>query len=118
MPTITPEAVQATAKIIANVWEEHPDFKLKDVTFADFTAKQAALEEALDDLDKKDLELTPLRNLRDQLASELNSWCVRARSSVRGYFGGNSDEYEQVGGTRSSERKRPSRKKGGTPPAK
>ena len=35
---------------------------------------------------------------------------TRARSGIRGFFGPDSDEYEQAGGTRTSERKKPTRK--------
>ena len=68
------------------------------------------LDETLDKIAQKELELTPLRNDRDALAEALNDICVRARAGIKGYFGTDSSEYEQVGGTRSSERKKPTRK--------
>ena len=51
--------------------------------------------------------------------SELREWNKRILSATEAQFGPDSSEYEQVGGTRQSERKRPSRKgpgSGGTPP--
>lgn len=107
---LNPETVKSEASTIEKVWTPNPDFKLKDTTLDDFKAKKAALEAALDELEQRDLELTPLRNNRDQLALELNSLCVRARAGIKGYFGDNSSEYEQAGGTRTVERKKPTRK--------
>lgn len=47
---------------------------------------------------------------RDQTTVELNQICIRVRSGIKGYFEDDSTEYEQAGGTRASERKRPVRK--------
>ena len=49
-------------------------------------------------------------NDRDALAAELKDICVRVRAGMKGYFGADSSEYEQDGGTRASERKKPIRK--------
>lgn len=105
-----PEAVRADAATLEKVWADNTDFKLKDVTFENFKDKAGKLDEVLDDIAQKELELTPLRNQRDELADELKSICVRLRAGIKGYFGADSSEYEQVGGTRSSERKKPVRK--------
>ena len=42
--------------------------------------------------------------------SELNDWNRRVLSAVEAQFGPDSSEYEMVGGTRKSERKKPSKK--------
>lgn len=58
-----------------------------------------------------------LKNLKNQMADSYDDlWQTvkRVRSAVKGIYGDDSSEYEMVGGTRLSERKRPSRK---TPPA-
>jgi len=48
----------------------------------------------------------------------LRDWNRRVLSAVEAQFGPDSSEYEMVGGTRKSKRKRPIRKGGGsTPPA-
>jgi len=52
--------------------------------------------------------------------SELNDWNRRVLSAVEAQFGPDSSEYEMVGGTRKSERKKPSKKApvgGSTPKA-
>jgi hypothetical protein len=47
---------------------------------------------------------------RDKLADELKLTLTRLRSVVRGFYGPDSNEYQQVGGTRASDRKRPIRR--------
>ena len=59
-----------------------------------------------------------IRNDRDGLAIELKYMCVRVRVGMKGYFGADSSEYEQAGGTRASERKKPARKAGPVPAPK
>ena len=59
-------------------------------------------------------EMTDLRNQRDALHLVIWDKLKRLRASIKGLFGDDSSEYEMVGGTRRSERKRPTRK---TPPA-
>ena len=50
--------------------------------------------------------------------SELNDWNRRVLSAVEAQFGPDSSEYEMVGGTRKSERKKPSKKdSGGSKPS-
>jgi hypothetical protein len=52
--------------------------------------------------------------------SDLNEFNRRYLSATEAHYGPDSSEYEMAGGTRKSERKRPTRKAGGgsTPPAK
>jgi hypothetical protein len=60
-------------------------------------------------------QLTGLTNSTNEKADVVNSNVTRALSGVRAVFGPNSTQYEEAGGTRSSERKpRKSTKKGGT----
>jgi hypothetical protein len=50
--------------------------------------------------------------------AELQDWNRRILSAVEAQFGPDSSEYEMVGGTRKSERKKPTRKpSGSTPPS-
>ena len=113
-----PDAVQADAATLQKVWGDNADFKLKDVTFQNFKDKTDKLAQTLSDIEQKELELTPLRNDRDGLANELKDICVRVRAGMKGYFGADSSEYEQAGGTRASERKKPARKAATVPAAK
>ena len=63
----------------------------------------AALDEQANELDKREQRLTDLNQ--------------RILSAVRGLYGHDSNEYEQVGGTRRSDRKRPARLKNAPVPA-
>jgi hypothetical protein len=51
--------------------------------------------------------------IRDQLRTHI----VQVRTAVRGIYGTDSTEYGEVGGTRASERRRPTRKPAGPAPA-
>jgi hypothetical protein len=47
---------------------------------------------------------------KESSAAAVRTFVTRVRSSARGAFGGDSDEYASVGGTRTSDRKKPTRK--------
>jgi|ERR1041385_2148403 hypothetical protein len=73
-------------------------------------------------LDAYNQALAALDNMLNDLESaeaELNDWNRRYLSATEAHYGPDSTEYEMVGGTRKSERKKPIRKGGGssTPPA-
>ena len=106
MPEINAQELRNQIEAILRVWTANPEFKLKDVTLQQFTAEAKRFEALLTDLAKKEAELTPLRNSRDELTATLVNLTVRARAAVKGYFGGNSTEYELVGGTRTAARKK------------
>jgi hypothetical protein len=55
-------------------------------------------------------QLTGLLDRRNDQASALNKLVVRVRGVIKSNFGDDSPEYEQAGGTRSSEHKKPARK--------
>ena len=55
-------------------------------------------------------QLTETTDLRDDCAKKGNELIVRTRKGVLAFFGGDSTQYSQAGGTRSSERKKPVRK--------
>jgi len=103
---LNPEVVSKAAAKIVRIWSVNPDFKIKDVTFEQYQAQEARLDQLLTTIKEKEDELTPLRNERDDLSRALNENSTRARSGIKGYFGDDSSEYELAGGTRASERKR------------
>lgn len=80
------------------------DTRIKNFTTRLDTYNQhlASIDEELNELDSEEI-----------LLREDNR---RALAAVEAQFGPDSSEYEQVGGTRSSERKRPTKKSGGPPP--
>ena len=59
---------------------------------------------------RKRIELSGIKSERDIQARDLNSLITRFRSGMRFYYGPDSPQYGQAGGTRTSERKSPKRK--------
>jgi len=97
--------VQA-AEVLAACKQIDPTMKagmITQATFADELAQTQALQAQLHALE---LQMTDLRNKRDQQLIHMWDVVKRARSTVKGTSGDDSSEYELVGGTRVSERKR------------
>lgn len=111
MPTkVQVDKVLPDAACIINVWTANPEFALGDMTLEKFKAATEAVQTASNTVDAKRTELTGLINARDTQAAELAEWVTRARSGFRAVYGPDSTQYEQAGGTRTSERKKPLRK--------
>lgn len=108
--SVNSEKIKTDSKTIGDVWAANAEFKMKDVTLQSYNADAAALTTALESIASLELQLTPLRNTRDDLARKLNEINTRVRAGMKSYFGPNSSQYEQVGGTRASERKPATRK--------
>jgi hypothetical protein len=94
-----------------------PDFG-SSLTMAAYEAKGVGFRTRLNGYNQKIAELDDEQNGVDSDEDELQDFNRRMLSAVEGQYGPDSSEYEAVGGTRKSERKRPTRKGGGaTPPA-
>jgi hypothetical protein len=81
-----------------------------NLTLAGFEADVNALNDMVIAFNEK---LTALDKSRDELEraeSSVSLQSQRLLATVRGYYGPDSDEYKQAGGTRLSDRKRPERK--------
>ncbi len=96
---------------IARVWTDNPTFSLGEVTLSDLQSKITGLREKRDQTETLRTQLTALTNELNEQTNELASIITRARSGFRAFYGPGSTQYEQAGGTRASERKRPSSKK-------
>ena len=107
---INANVVVEDSRQILTVWTANTDFRLGDITLPKFKASADQLQATLDKIAETELELKALINARDDQAVALNEWNTRAHSGIRGAFGPDSTEYEQAGGTRKSERKKPSRR--------
>ncbi len=110
MPNLISDEVREDAESILKVWTANPDFKLKDVNLEAFKTEADRYVAILAAIAEKEDALKPLRNDRDDTGLRLKALSTRARAGIRGYFGENSSEYEAVGGTRTSERKKTGRK--------
>ena len=85
-----------------------------EISAAEMGAKIAELETAVSELDALNAERTRLVNVKAEKADAASDYIVRARAAVKGIFGPDSSEYDMIGGTRSSERKKPKYENGGT----
>jgi hypothetical protein len=108
---VAPETVITDVDAGIRVWKANPEVRLKDLTFEQYQADRAKLVSLMQKSAELDEQLTQVNNDRDKLALDLHANNSRLRSAARGYFGPDSTEYEQLGGTRTSDRKKPSRKK-------
>jgi len=102
------DTIQALQKI-------NPDLKIGDISLA-------TLEEAFNlavanrkQLTTAEKQVTDLSNERVTLLDNLWDMLKRVRNGIKGIYGDNSSQYELVGGTRLSEKKKPA-KKTATPP--
>jgi hypothetical protein len=104
------DAILNEAEQIARVWADNPTFSLGDLTFAQFQAMITALRAQRNTTENLRTQLTAAVNDLNEKASAVRTVSTRARGGFRAVFGADSTQYEQAGGTRSSERKRPTRK--------
>ena len=105
----------AGAEKIARVWEANPTFALGDLTLAKFKAELEGLKSSRAQLEEARRQVTSLTNITNEKAAAVTSYITRALSGVRAVFGPDSTQYEEAGGTRSSDRRtRKASKKGGT----
>ena len=92
---------------MAAVWENNPDVKVGNVSLDEFTAAIDAAEALDKEYAKKDVDLTGVKNNRDDKALLLGQIATRFRSGMRFIYGSDSPEYGQAGGTRDRDRKSP-----------
>ena len=105
------DQIIADGEKIARVWTENPTFTLGEITLIGLQSKINGARQKRDQVESLRTQLTALTNELNEQTSEMASIVTRARSGFRATYGPDSSQYEQAGGTRSSERKRPSSKK-------
>ena len=89
-----------------------------DLTVAAFTAKVNGFTGNLGTYNEHLAAIDDEQNAIDAEEEELREWNRRWLSAIEAKHGPDSSEYELVGGTRTSDRKKPKPKGGGgTPPA-
>src|SRR4051794_25250394 len=99
------EDVQAQGNQLSRVWADNPELALGDLTQKQFGDMVKAFTAARTEVDDLRNQLTRAINDLNAKAAEILATTVRARSVARGQFGPNSTQYEQLGGTRASDRK-------------
>jgi hypothetical protein len=99
------------AERILRVWAENPTFTIGELTQARFQALLDELRDKRNQTETLRTQLTALVNETNEKGNALSDAVTRALSGVRAVFGPDSSQYEQAGGTRRSERKRPAKQK-------
>ena len=110
MPHKPVDNILSEAEQIARVWTENPTFAMSDLNLAQFQTMIADLRARRSQTEDIRTQLTAAVNDTNSQALAVSDVITRARSGFRTFFGPDSTQYEQAGGTRRSERKRPARK--------
>jgi hypothetical protein len=97
--------VIADGERIIRVWRENPAFSMGDVTLAQLEAMMTDLRTLRGQIETTRTQLTHLVNQSNDKLAAISTAASRARSGFRAFFGPDSSQYEQAGGTRASERK-------------
>jgi hypothetical protein len=96
---------------VISAWEANTDFTMnKDVTLNSLKTLRKQLDDCISAVTDKKTELTGLTNDRNESAWRAAELVTRVRSAFRGFYGPNTKQYEQIGGTRTDARKKPTRK--------
>lgn len=107
---VSVERVLSEGEQIARVWADNPSFTLGDVTLPQLQAMLDDLRNLRKQTEDLRTQLTALLNDTNAKSRAVTTVVTRARSGFRATFGPDSTQYEEAGGTRTSERKRPKRK--------
>jgi uncharacterized phage infection (PIP) family protein YhgE len=108
------DEVLTESEQIIRVWEANPTFPLGEVTRASMQTMVDNLRAARTQTENLRTQLTQAVNEANSKADDLNAIVTRARSGFRAMYGPDSSQYEQAGGTRASERKKPKPRKTAT----
>lgn len=87
-----------------------PNMKTGALTQAEFADELAQTQVMQSQIQALELQLTALRNKRDERLARTWDTLKRVRATIKGTYGDDSSEYELVGGTRMSEKRRRARK--------
>ncbi|MCA1619048.1 MAG: hypothetical protein LC795_06995 [Acidobacteria bacterium] len=106
------ESVLNGCERIVRVWTDNPAFSLGEVTLAGLQTKLAETRQKRQQLETLRMQVAALTNELEQNASELANIRTRALSGFRAFYGPDSTQYEQAGGTRQSDYRRRTTRKG------
>ena len=97
--------IQADAEQLVRVWTDNPSLAIGDVTRTAFQTMLATFKTTRSNTDSLRTQLTASVNDTNAQAKAIQDLTVRARGGARAQFGPDSTQYEQLGGTRASDRK-------------
>jgi hypothetical protein len=105
-----PTDITDETQAVLEAWREiDPALQIGGLALATLEAELSQARAVYAQIDALDARFTDLRNQRDVLGQELWDKLKRVRAGVKGLFGDDSSQYEMMGGTRLSDRKRPTR---------
>lgn len=108
--SVSIERVLNDAELLINAWKSNPDFQLSDIQRTDMESEVASIKTDSAQIESLRSQLTLLIEQRDQKGRGLSQKNTRIRSGFRAFYGPDSPQYKQAGGTPTSERKAPRRK--------
>lgn len=91
-------------------WQQiDPNLTLGQLTLAEVQRQIDSFTKIDGEITAAEIAIAKLRNDRLELRKQMQESKKRILSAIRGIYGDDSSEYEMVGGTRMSERRRPGR---------
>jgi len=100
------DKLQAEADQLIRVWNANPIFSLGDVSLDTFQTLVNAFKDSRSDTQDLKTQLMTSVDETHGKAEQVAQVIMRARAGIRAYFGADSTQYEQIGGVRTSQRKR------------
>jgi hypothetical protein len=91
-------AIKSQAASAAKVWKTNRKFQLNDVNLEDYEKIRAEFDQLMKIVAERERELDELTVARQRMGMKLKKLNVRVRTGMRGYFGRQSSQYEQVMG--------------------
>ena len=102
-----PPDTVAQAQAVLEAWKKiDPNLTIGDLAPAALVADLAQVQAVQGQISAAAAQLTDLRNQRDAVHVAVWDKVKRLRAGVKGIYGDDSSQYEMVGGTRRSERKK------------
>lgn len=108
---ISIDKILEDAERILRVWTENPTFTLGELTLEKFKGLIEDVRAKRGQTETLRTQLLALINDTNESGEGLRDAVTRALSGIRAVFGPDSNQYEQAGGTRRSERKKPAARK-------
>jgi hypothetical protein len=105
------DTLDQAAAVLAACKQIDPNLKLGKQPQAELATALEQVQALQSQINGMELQLIDLRNKREARLISIWDTVKRARYGVKGIYGDDSSEYELVGGTRMSERRKAVRKK-------
>lgn len=104
------ERVLSDTNLLVNAWKSNTNFQLADLQYEELEADATEIRSDTAEIEALRSQLTLKIEQRDQKTRRLSQKNTRVRSGFRAFYGPDSPQYKQAGGTPTSERKAPRRK--------